>query len=76
MKKDKGTDYVIDWKSKGLFESKLLPLHVAFLPNIKYFGYKIGMQFNNTRLVVEENCYTTKTVNAFFVKFYIKKMGV
>ena len=31
--------YVIGWKSKGLFESKLLPLHSAFLPKIKYFGY-------------------------------------
>ena len=25
LKKDKITDYVIDWKSKGLFESKLFP---------------------------------------------------
>ena len=40
---DKGTDYVICWKSKGLVESKLLPLHVTLLPKIKYFGYKIEM---------------------------------
>ena len=44
LKKDKGTDYVTAWKSKGLSESNLLPLHGAFLPNIKYFGYKIGMR--------------------------------
>ena len=25
LKKDKITDYVIDWKSKGLFECKLFP---------------------------------------------------
>ena len=31
LKKPKGTDYVVDWKLKGLFESKL-PLHGAFLP--------------------------------------------
>ena len=45
------TDYVIGRKSKGLPESKLLPLHGAFLPNIKYFGYKTEMQFDNTPLV-------------------------
>ena len=33
LKKEKSTDYVIGWKSKSLFESKLLPLHGAFLPN-------------------------------------------
>ena len=37
LKKDKGTDYVIGWKSKGLLKSKLLPFHGAFLPNIKHF---------------------------------------
>ena len=65
--KDKSTDYVIGWKSKVLFESKLLPLHGAFLPNIKYFYYKIGMQFSNTPLVVEQNNYATKIVNAYIV---------
>ena len=40
LEKDKGTDYVIGWKLKGLFKSKLLPLHGAFLPNIKYLDTK------------------------------------
>ena len=53
FKKDKGTDYVIGWKSIGLFESQLLLLHGTFLTNIRYLGYKIEMQFNNTPLVVE-----------------------
>ena len=44
LKEDKGTDYVVGWTSKGLFKSKLLPLHGAFLPNIKYIGHKIGIQ--------------------------------
>ena len=52
---------------RGLFKSKLLPLNGAFLPNIKYFGYKIGIQLNNTPLVVEQNNYTTKIVNAYIV---------
>ena len=43
LKIGKGTDYVIGWKSTGLFQSKLLPLHGPFLPNLKYFRYKIGI---------------------------------
>ena len=27
------------------------------MPNIKYFKFKIGIQFNNTPLVAEENNY-------------------
>ena len=34
LKKDKGTDYVLSWKSKGVFNSKLKPLYTAFLHNI------------------------------------------
>ena len=63
LKDDKGTDYVIGWKSKGLFKCKLVPLHGAFLSNIKYFGYKIGIQFNNIHLDVEQKNYAVKTVN-------------
>ena len=62
--KNKGTDYMNGWKSKSLFASELLSLHGTFLPNIKYFGYKIGIQFNNTLLFVKQNNYATKTVNA------------
>ena len=59
LQKDKGTDYVIDWKSQVLFESKLLPLTRAFLTNMKYTGYKIGTEFTNTPLVVEQSNYAT-----------------
>ena len=34
LKRDKDTDCVIDWKSKGLFKSKLLTLHGALIPNV------------------------------------------
>ena len=63
LKIDKGTDYVTGWKSKDLFESNLL----LFLPNVKYFGYKIGIQLKKTPLVVERNNYATKTVKAYIV---------
>ena len=38
IKIDKGTEYVIGWKLKGLYNSKLIALHGAFLSNVKYFG--------------------------------------
>ena len=67
LKKDKSTKHVIGWKSKGLVKSKILPLHDTFLPNIKYFGLKTGIQFNTTTLVLEQNNYTTKIVNLYIV---------
>ena len=67
IKKDKVTDYSIGWKSKDLSESNHLPLDGAFLPNIKYFGCKIGMQFNNTPLVVEQRNYANNIVNAYIL---------
>ena len=37
FKKDKVTEYVTGCKSKGAYISKIIALHNAFLPNIKYF---------------------------------------
>ena len=48
------TEYVTGLKSKELYNSKLTPSHGTFLPNIKYFGSKIGIQFNNAPFVVEQ----------------------
>ena len=66
LKNDKRTEYVIGWKSKDLFQSKHLPLSSTYLPNIKHFGHKIGIQLNNTPLVVGQND-ATKFVNAYIV---------
>ena len=63
LKKDKSTECVIGWKSKGVYKSKLIPLHGSFLPNIKYFRNKIGIQFHRTPLVIEQNNKATKIVN-------------
>ena len=35
LKKDKDTEYIVSWKSKGVYNSKLTSLHGAFLPNLK-----------------------------------------
>ena len=31
LKKDKSTNYVLSWKSKGRYNSELKPLYTAFL---------------------------------------------
>ena len=42
--------------------SKLIALRSAFLPNVKYFKNKIGIKFNSTSLVIEQNNYAAKNV--------------
>ena len=63
LKIDEGTEYATDWKSKGLSEWKFLPLHGAFIPKAKRFGYIIKIQFNNTPLVIDQNNFTTTIMN-------------
>ena len=46
LKQDKGTDYVLSWKSNGVYNSKLKPLYTAFLHSIKFTGYKMGIKFD------------------------------
>ena len=67
LKEDNGTEYIIGWKSKGVYISKLTALHGTFLTNVKYFRNEIGIQFNSTLLVNEQNNCTTKIVNIFVV---------
>ena len=65
LKKGKGPEYVNNSKSRGLFKTEIHPLHNAFLPNIKRFGHKLEIQFNNTSFVKDKNNYATKIVNAY-----------
>ena len=67
LKIDRDTEYVTSLKSKGVFEWKSLPLHGAFIPNVKQFGTKIGIQFNNTPLVIDQTNLTNKILNAYIV---------
>ena len=46
LKKDKGTDYALSWKSKRVYAFKLKPLYIAFLNSIKLCGYKVGIKSN------------------------------
>ena len=67
LKPDSLNHYITDWESKGVYNFKLVKLHEGFLSYIRYFGYKIGIQFKNTPLAVEQNNYTTKIVNVYIV---------
>ena len=40
---------------------------VFLLPNVKNFEYKIGIQFNNTLLVIEQNNYASRIVSFYIV---------
>ena len=67
LKKDKGTDYVLSWKSNGVYNSKLKPLYTAFLHSIICSGYKMGIKSDKDPLAVEQNNYLTKIVNVYIV---------
>ena len=36
LKNDEGTEYIVSWKSNGIYNSKLIALYGVFLPNVKY----------------------------------------
>ena len=53
QKNDKGTDYVLSWKSNGVYNSKLKPLYTAFLHSAKLSGYRMRIKFDKDPLAVE-----------------------
>ena len=62
LNKNKGTDYVLSWKSKGVFNSKLKPLYTAFLCGINISEYRIGIKLDKKPLPVEQNNYLRNLV--------------
>ena len=58
LKKDKGTDYVLSWKSNGVYNSKHKSLYTA--------SY-IGIKFDKHPLAVEQNNSFTKIANVYIV---------
>ena len=67
LQKDKGTKYVISLRPKGLYGSTLSLQYTHILHSIIAFGYKIGIKCNRDPLVVEQNKYVTKIINAYIV---------
>ena len=53
LKKDKGTYYILSWKSNGVYNSKLKPLYTAFVNSIKLSGYRMRIKFEKEPLVIE-----------------------
>ena len=52
LKKDKGIDYALNSKSKGVFNSKFKLLYTAFLHSIKLSEYRIGIKFDKDPLAI------------------------
>ena len=68
MKKDKGTYYVLSWKSEGVYNSKFKPLYTPFLHSSKFCEYIVGIKFDKDPLAVEQNNYLMyKIVNVYIV---------
>ena len=54
LKIDKGTGYALSWKSKRLYNSKLIPLYTAFLNSIKLSECRIIIKFDKDPF--DQNC--------------------
>ena len=67
LKKYKGINYVLSWKSKGIYTFKFTQLYTIFLNSTKISGYRTGIKCDNSILVVEQNNYTSKIVNFYIV---------
>ena len=50
----------------GVYSYKHFPIQ-NLSPIIKYINHKIGVQLNNSVLVVANNNYATKTVNIYII---------
>ena len=61
------TESILGWKSKGVYNTRLIPIKNDSLPNIEYLKKKIALQFNDNSLVVEQNICTSRIVNIFTV---------
>ena len=67
LKKDRGTEYILNWKSKGEYNSKLKPIYTTFLHSIKISGYRMEIKFEKYLSAVEQNNYLTKIINVYIV---------
>ena len=75
LKKNKGADYIIPWKSKRLFKSRFNPLCNAFFLNVKLFELKMEIQFNSTTLAVEQKLcnQNSKFLHCLWFRLLAKK---
>ena len=64
-KNNKSTNYVLSWKSKGVYTFKFKPLYTVFLHSITLYGCKMGINFDTEQLAAEQNNKIAKIVNAY-----------
>ena len=64
-KKYKDTGYILSWKSKGVYKSKLKSLYTAFLHSIKLSEYRMGIKFDKDPLSVEQSKCLSKILNGY-----------
>ena len=67
LKKDKGTDYVLSWKSDEVYNSELKRLYAVFFHCMNLSGYRMGIGFYKDPLSAEEKNYATKIINVYLV---------
>ena len=72
LKKGKGTDYLLSWKSKWVYNSELKTLYTAYIllilyNSIKLSGYKVRIKLDKEPSAVEQNNCAAKIVNAYIV---------
>ena len=67
LEEDKDTDYVIGCISRAICTSKPTALYTALFHSIKFSGYRIKIQFNNSVLVVQKYNCAAKNVYAYIV---------
>ena len=65
LKIDKSTDYILTWKSNGVYNSKRKPLCTT--TSIKLSKYTMGIWFDKDHLGVKLNSYLNKNRNIFIV---------
>ena len=46
LEKDNGSDYVLSWKSKGVYTSNIKPLYTVFFHSIKLYGCRMGIELD------------------------------
>ena len=52
LEKDKGPEYVLKWKSKGVHNSELKPIYTVFVRSIKLSENRMGIKFDKDPLAV------------------------
>ena len=74
LRKDKGADYVLSWKSKGVYNSKLKPLYPAFLNSMKLSKYRTGIKFDKDLLAVKSNIQKCNCLHCLWFRCLAKKL--